>query len=348
MTTSPNNFEIKFSYVAWVPPLKTEDDPVSKVTSKLLEHGNEAFQYFINIFDKSIDNCKIQIKFKSDDEQTNPVRKKILDLLNSDSIEEKRKFADELSHRLAKLTDHRNGTGLFVIIVGKKATSTRLIFNRFKEDEVVFSNIEGDTLVVKLLQQAFSKKSRYYKLAVYEDILSDRSFWQGFAIDKQITANSSRDISDYWIKEFLDSEPAINTIQGTRSFSKLMRNVLKKVESIEEQEQVISGILALKHRPDDFISVETFCDTYLSPDLKVFVRNELKDEYTFRSNFQIHEETYITELGSKVTGLENGIIVSAPTFLYDEYVEEEELENGQVKLTVKGKIKNKKINRATV
>ncbi|MEN6293500.1 MAG: hypothetical protein ABFD07_15990, partial [Methanobacterium sp.] len=242
---------------------------------------------------------------------------------------------------------NRNGTGLFVLIEGKKAETTRLLLNRFREDEVVFSDVEGSELNIELLSQAFSKKSRFYKLAVYEDIFSERSFWKGFAKDKQKNSGSSKEISDYWIKDFLLCDLAVNSIQGTKSFSKVIRNMLRKIDKIEEKEMIISAILSLKNRTDQYISVESFCDQYLNEELKAKIRTDMNDNYTFQSMFEIDSETYKQELGSKITTLDNGVIVTAPTFLYDEYVKEEELEDGKMKLIVEGIVEDKKLNKVT-
>ncbi len=302
-------------------------------------------KYFIKIFDESLSNCKIEIIFKSNDSQENEFRKLLLELLNKTTENEKKEIADKLSTRLAKITDNRNGTGLFVIIEGKKAESTRIILNRFREDEVVYSNVNGSELTVQLLKQAFSKKSRYYKLAVFEDNLTDRSFWKGFAIDKQKTTGSAKEISDYWIKDFLICEPSVNSIQGTKSLSKIIKSVLSSSDKIEEKELIISGILALKNRDNQYTSIESFCDTYLNEELKQRIMYELNDNYTFQSTFEIDSDTYIKELGNKITALESGVIVTAPTFLYDQYVDEEDLGEGITQLTVKGRVKDKKLSK---
>lgn len=345
MDLTPYNFELKFAYAAWVPPFKNEEDSKIHITSKLLESTNDAMKYFTKIFDESISSCRIEIIFKSNDSQENEVRKILLDLINKTTPAEKMILADTLAKRLSKITDNRNGTGLFVIIEGKKADSTRIILNRFREDEVVFSDVSGNELTVQLLTQAFSKKSRYYKLAVYEDIITERSFWKGFAIDKQKTAGSAKEISDYWIKEFLDSEPSVNSIQGTKTLSRIIKSILNSSDTIEEKELIISGILALKNRSNQFTSVETFCNTYLNEELKQKIMYELNDNYTFQSSFEIDNETYTKELGSKITSLESGVIVTAPTFLYDQYVDEADLGEGITQLTVKGKIKDKKLSK---
>ena len=103
----------------------------------------------------------------------------------------------------------------------------------------------------------------------------------------------------------------------------------------------------MKNRTEQYISVESFCDIYLNEELKAKIRTEMNDNYTFQSMFEIDSETYKQELGSKVTTLNNGVIVSAPTFLYDEYVKEEELEDGRMKLIVEGIVEDKKLNKVT-
>jgi hypothetical protein len=345
MNLTPFNFELKFAYAAWVPPFKNEEESKIHITSKLLASSDDAMKYFTKIFDESISSCRIEIIFKSNDSQENEFRTLILNLINKTTPAEKMIIANTLAKRLSKITDNRNGTGLFVIIEGKKAETTRIILNRFREDEVVFSNVNGEELTIQLLTQAFSKKSRYYKLAVFEDLLTERSFWKGFAIDKQKTSGSAKEISDYWIKEFLDCEPSVNSIQGTKSLSRIIKSILKTSNTIEEKELIISGILALKNRGNQYTSIETFCDSYLNTELKQRIMYELNDNYTFQSSFEIDNETYTKELGNKITSLESGVIVTAPTFLYEQFVNEEDLGDGITQLTVKGKVKDKKLSK---
>jgi hypothetical protein len=343
---SENGFNIEFAYVSWVPPLKHLGKESPKVISKPLDISNTAFKYFTTIFDSAINGCKIEIHFKTDGEQKNEVRDIILGLLNCTQQADKMKYANLLSYRLAEMSDNRNGTGLFVILEGKKSSTTRITLNRFREDEVVTTKLDRDDITVELLKQAFSKKSKYYKLAVYEDVISQRSFWKGFAIDRQRTSLDCKEISDYWIKDFLLSDQAINPVQGTRVLSKVIKSILKKELPLEEKEQIITGILALKHRADQFISIESFCKTYLSNELTYKLKQEVDDEIFFRSEFQIDADTYKIELGSKVTGLDNGVIVTAPTFVYDKYVQEEALGEGRTRVSVEGKIIDKRIDKA--
>lgn len=343
---SQASFDINFAYVSWVPPLKHENNPDFKVTSKPLTTDNSAYRYFVEIFDAAINTCRIEIHFKTDGNQENKVRKELLSLVQTSQIDEKMKCANHLTNRLAKLSDKRNGTGLFVIVEGKKANTTRIILNRFREDEVVFTKLEKDNLIIELLTEAFSKKSRYYKLAVYEDIMSDRSFWKGYAIDRQRTTGDPKELSDYWIKDFLLFEQAINPIQGTKVFSKVVKKMLKQDLTLDEKEQIISGILSLKHKSEQFVSIESFCNSYLSPQLTFKLKSELNDDIFFQSEFEIDVDTYNTELGSKVTGLDSGVIVTAPTFFYDKYVEEQKLDGGLVRLSTVGRIIDKKIDKA--
>ena len=95
-------FEVKFAFVAWVPPLKLKNSDGSQVESMILDAKNKAFGYFLNIFERALGDCTAEIQFKSPQlNQTNVVRAHILEIISSKSLKHKEKSARALAERLA-------------------------------------------------------------------------------------------------------------------------------------------------------------------------------------------------------------------------------------------------------
>lgn len=335
-----NNFDIKFIYLAYVPPYHDEDQPY-EIKTLLLRTNNKATEYLHNIFDAALNDGRIEISFTADDQQGNPFRENLINILNKSDNAQKKYHADKIAEKLYEVTDERNGTGLLVIIEGEKAKSKRLVIVRFKGDEGLYNH--GKSLKIDYLPEVFTKKSKHYKLAVFEDILTSKSFWKGHAVDKQISTNMHKQISDFWVSDFLSCKPAITSLQGTIQFSKIIKAVLVKTSDVEEQEAIISGVTNLKSKNVKRISLNDFCNSYLPQELTERIKSETKDDSFFNTVFDLEKDTYRKEFGKTVLSLVNGITAYIPSFNYDKYVTEEDV-NGKKEITIRGRLASKKLN----
>lgn len=338
---TPNGFDIKYIFFAYVPPFRNEDQPF-KIQTEVLKKEGKATAYLFKIFDKAIDEARIEILFKSDEKQNNGIREHVLSLAQKKETSQKNAHAKKLAKQLYDVTDERNGTGLFAIIEGQKATTTRLVLIRFKGDEGLYN--PGKTLLVDYIPEVFTKRSNHYKLAVYEDIVSEKSFWKGYAIDKQISANTYKQISFFWVEDFLHSKTALTAAQGTLQFSKIIKTILAQTPDVAEQEEIISGVVNLRTKKDVQISVADFCKSYLSEKVTARIKDEMKNDDFFNSVFPIDAELYVKEFGKTVLSLADGITAYVPSFAYDKHVTEELNRDGSKEVTIKAKLKSKKMN----
>lgn len=342
---SQDIFKVVFAYVAHVPPLKKERKKDLKVTSKLLEPDDGAYNYFVDIFNRSLSGQKHQIYFTMPQNSSNKVREQILSLINSSGPDEKKKYADALSKILAKISDKRNGTGLFVIIEGRSLTKERLMLLRFKKEEVVFSRQKKRGFEIELLDETFSKKNSNYKLALFEDVIRDNAFTTGYVIDKQKAITPSKELSKFWIKDFLLSEQPITPILGTKIFSKVIKKVMQQDLSLNDKENIIKAVISLKDSPKRHNNIEAICNQYFSRDLFDRIKKEVNNDQFFKQNFEMDLEILMNELGSKEILLNNGVIITVPTFDYENLLKVENLGDGKYEITTKGKIQNKIIDK---
>jgi len=337
---SKNGFEIKHIFLAYVPPFYEEDQPF-ELETLILKKESKTTEYLLKIFDSALDEARIEITFNSDDSQQNEVRNDILSITQKETIPKKTTHSKKLAQRLYKETDERNGKGLFCIIEGVKGRTTRIVLIRFKGDEGLINH--GKKLLVDYISEVFTKKSNHYKLAVYEDIISTKSFWKGYSVDKQISGSSYKPISFFWVESFLNSKTALTPAQGTMQFSKVIRAILLKATDLSEQEEIISGIVNLRTKKNKQMSVSDFCKTYLSPTLANKVQEETKDDF-FNSVFLVDNDVYKKEFGKTVLSLQDGITAFVPTFSYEKHVTETINRDGSKNVVIEGKLNGKKIN----
>jgi len=336
-----NHFEIVYAYAALVPPLRNVvTDYKQEIKNIKLNLNTDAGKYFMKIFDRALGDSKVAIVFKSNNSQYNVVRNSLLQYCMQSRNFKKLSF--DLACKLSVSTDNRNGKGLFLVLVGKKAKTYRIILNRFKADEVLFAKSNQLELFLEFLEEAFTKKSNHYKMAVFEDDYNVKSFWNGYAIDKQIAPTGNKDISNYWIEDFLECSIYLTDYQGTKELTGVIKKILNEDLSLDQKEQLVSSIILLKHvnRP---ITINEFANNLKDDTQKLIKSFFNNDDKILNTPFSIDLEIYTKLIGDTLSRLDNGAIIYAPTFLYDNIVSETQNEDGTTEVNLRGKLVDKKL-----
>ncbi|HUC82852.1 MAG TPA: hypothetical protein VMR70_18225 [Flavisolibacter sp.] len=339
--TTKDGFEIKFVFLAYVPPYDAGAAP-SVLKTEVIKTAGKTTDYLFKIFDASFNESTVEILFNSDGKQNNDIRSLILAIAQKTKSADKKKYADRLAHALYNVTDQRNGTGLFAVIIGAKDHITRLVLARFKGDDGLVN--KSKNLLIDYVSEVFTKRSNHYKLAVFQDILSDKSFWKAYSIDKQLTASNQKQISIFWVEKFLQAKTALTSAQGTIQFSKAIKGIISTSVDLNEQEEIITGVINLRHKSGAKISISDFCDKYLSPNTAVRLKESIKDKDFLNSVFEIDREIYRKEFGKTVLAIQDGIIVYVPTFQYEKHVTEVANNDGTKNVIIKGRLNSKKMN----
>lgn len=336
-----SGFEIKFVFLAYIPPYDAKEQP-KVLETEILKTVSKTTDYLFKIFDASIDESKVEITFNSDGNQNNEIRNLVLSIAQKVKVPDKKKYAEQLAQALYVITDERNGRGLFTVIVGKKGPSTRLVLSRFKGDEGLVNR--GKKLLIDYMSEVFTTKSNHYKLAVFQEIVSDKSFWKGYSVDKQLSASSMKSISLFWVEKFLNARTALTSAQGTMQFSKAIKAMLLKTTMLEEQEEIISGVVNLRSKVNMKISIADFCEKYLSQETAEKLKAEVRNDDFFNSVFDIDNEIYRKEFGKTVLSIQDGITAYVPTFQYKNHVTEVTNDDGSKNVRIEGRLTSKKIN----
>jgi hypothetical protein len=180
---------------------------------------------------------------------------------------------------------------------------------------------------------------------IFEDVPSDKSFWKGYAIDRQSTAQTYKPFSIFWIEDFLQAQTALTSVQGTDQLSKIVKQLLRQTTSLEQQEQIISAVVNLRSKPSAQVSMKSFCQTYLTPELTAIVQKDFGQDF-YNSVFTINKDVMNKELGATVLTFDEGITAYIPTFKYWKHVTEE-IKDGKRSITIQGILKDKRVKTDT-
>lgn len=171
-------------------------------------HG-ELFDTFNSVYEKSDDECDIEIAFTTNGQQ-NDVRDLVLAYIGDRSIANGRSIAN----RLREHTTGRSKLGLMVLMFGREGADHKLVISRYPTKNGISAEEVGGQLDVQFLQRVFMKSALAYKAAVFRNA-SLRAFWDGKAVDKQISSRSAPS-PEYWIHRFLGSDFKTTAALGTR------------------------------------------------------------------------------------------------------------------------------------
>lgn len=339
-------FKLIFTFAATVPPLKLVTESEEKVEAKIFDESEPGLKYLLKIFDEVTSNCKINVLFASNDNQQNGLRSNILSLLNSNRSDTQFKIAFDLSEKLAKATDDRNKHGLFIILIGKKLSSYRVVLIRFRAEEVVYKKVIKGGFKIDLLKEAFTKNSKHYKVAYFEDELAEKgSFWTGYILDRQRTGDAKNEVSDYWIKDFLECEYAMTNLQGTRKLADYIKSYIKTLDSIDATNVVIDSVINLRNNLGNEMSILSYAEDFLPPNLRTDFRNFVGDDDVNNTLFNIDIDTYDFELPFKTITTDNKITLTVPTFMGSSLLTEKILEDGRKEFTFSGRVTNLKFTK---
>jgi hypothetical protein len=106
------------------------------------------------------------------------------------------------------------------------------------------ANESKGMLSVEFVERVFMKNARAYKSAFYRTKSLDAGFPKGRAVDKQASGN--RDLSDYWIRNFLNSEFRTTGPAGSKRLALALKKALKSAQDLSAKQQIISATELLK------------------------------------------------------------------------------------------------------
>jgi hypothetical protein len=323
-------------------PGRGKEDQVQLSGIRLPTKG-QLFNMLGELFDRANKECKIDIIFRTDDpkKQENPCRTLLVDHLKQPSL----KSGHSIAERLAHCTGNRSGLGLLFIVCGKAEGLHRLVLARFPADQGVLAEEKGSKLEIEFVEKVFMKSAKSYKSVVYWAKETDNGFWRGRAVDKQI--NGPREVSEYWIGDFLASDLATTGAAGTRRLGNALRAAARATASDEVRAQLISAAQLIPAHAGKKMTARSLLDRIgVSGDgikevERAMERKELMDE-----RFQIDKEEFEKAAAYKAVELDNGALLMADTGRFENIFHTRQVAENRVRYETEGKIVKQSIRKA--
>lgn len=215
-------------------------DPQPAVSGTSVPRSGSLYKMLDDLFQRAPKECDVQIVFSPDagGNQNNPLRDCIEEYARTPSVPLGRVVAE----RLQMVTTNRSGLGLLFLLKGSGTNSHSLVISRFPADQGVVAQERANTLSVEFLERVFMKNAKAYKSAIFTTQSLRAGFAEGKAVDRQLSG--PRDLSEYWIGEFLLSELRTTGPAGTRRLAEALRSAVRAaIEPAIKQELVSAASL---------------------------------------------------------------------------------------------------------
>src|SRR5262249_44273283 len=128
---------------------------------------------------------------------------------------------------------------LLFLMKGQLSNVHRLVISRFPADQGVVAQEHAERLSVEFIERVFMKSAKAYKSAIYSSDSLARGFWDGRAVDRQISG--PKELSYYWIREFLLSELRTTGAAGTKRLAVAFRSAIRSAGQLEIRQELISA-----------------------------------------------------------------------------------------------------------
>src|SRR5947209_2649573 len=168
------------------------------------------------------------------------------------------------------------------------------------------------------------KNAHAYKSVVYAGPLNQGSFWSGKAVDKQI--NSSKELSNYWISDFLASDLSTTGAAGSKRLAVALRSAMRKADDVEVKAELLSAVQLVRGENGRTTSAAQVAERLnLSETATDLLRNELPRPELFDERFRFSREEFDQHVAFRSVELSNGAILTAENSRFDEVFEQREV-----------------------
>lgn len=289
------------------------------------------------VFDRAATECDIAIMFRPDEEgrQQNECRDDVVRYVRDASLSNGRRIA----RRLQLVSTNRSGLGLLFLMTGADGGSSKLVISRFPADQGIIAEEDHEQLSVEFLERVFMKNSKAYKSAMYESDSLERGFWDGRAVDRQISG--PREVSDYWVQAFLMSDLRTTGPAGTKRLALAMRSAVTNAESLGVRQELIAAAGLLRGQDGRTVSVRRVVEGLgLSQEAvdeleRALPRADLMDE-----TFRFDGEEFTRHVLYRLVELDNGGVLLADDRNFSDVFEVDVLDpaDGLVRYATEGHV----------
>lgn len=296
-----------------VHPSKHEEKP-PVVGGAELPHTGKMFAMLQRLMYDARKECDISIVFrpKEDGTQQNDCRDLLLAHLAKPTVTTGRAVA----LKLQAVTTKRSGLGLVFFITARDQHGLQLVLSRFPADFGITAQEQGQTLSVRFIEQIFMKNPRTYKSVLYEASTIHAGFWDGLAVDRQMT--DIRGGADYWIKEFLESELKNTPAAGTKRVAAAVRTAINSTKDPEIRQDLVSAAQLLAGRHNRITSAAAIVkDLGLRDKSAQALRDAFPRPELFGASFRFDSKEFDANLLFRSVELDSGGMMIAENTVFE-------------------------------
>lgn len=314
-------WQLAFAAGYLVPPCKGEDDPnlPSKVVGSPIGVDALPVGFFSPLFSEDADRAPTLIDFVPEGgKQKNVVRDRIRSLAFG-AQQERSSASSHLAVRLASVTSRRSPDGLFIVMVGRRASDYRVVLWKFPADKIIQARLVNSKLKIRLVDDAFSRRSTYFKSAVFEGGESSTSFWQGRVEDRQAVSRV-REAADFWVRDFLSARPALTDVHGTRLLANALRETIRRTETAQLRDDLISTVAVIRGQAGRQLTLNQFAQQYLPEACRDSFLHLAGPEEIWETPFRIDFPTLADQIKVRSLTLNDRFVVRGPVDEFDKVV----------------------------
>ena len=303
-----------------VQPAKSWDQRPQASGTEIPTEG-QLFNMLQELCNRAPNECRIEIMFRPDEDGTpaNDSRADLEAYARNPTLEHGRVIAE----RLQSVTTNRSGLGLLFLAKGRMVSGSHgLVISRFPAEQGVLAQEHADQLSVEFIERVFMKNTRAYKSAIYETPTLIAGFREGRAVDRQLSG--PRELSQYWISDFLASELRTTGPLGSRRLAEALRTAVNKTTDGRLKHELVSMAQLLRNQDGKVRSARVFLSR-LSVSAKgmeaverAFARPELMDE-----SFRFSAEEFDRHISYRLVELHTGAMLMADDTRFDEVFQSE-------------------------
>lgn len=327
-----------------VHPAKHDDEP-PEIGGTEIPLDGLLYEMLLGVFERASDECDIEIVFRPDEEgnQQNPCREEFVNYLYDPAELNGRSIAE----RLQLVTTNRSGLGLLFLMAGARENLQQLVIARFPADQGIVAEEHAESLSVEFLERVFMKNARAYKSALYESTSVAAGFWDGRAIDRQISG--PRELSQYWISDFLLSDLRTTGPAGTKRLAVALRTAIRRVTDTGVRAELLSAVQLLGGQDGRRISATRLVrrlglsESATSALRTAFARPDLMDEV-----FSFSREEFDKHAPYRAVELDNGAILIGDNYRFDEIFQREQLKvaENEVRYVTEGHVVDERLRKS--
>jgi hypothetical protein len=295
--------------------------PQPRIRGTRVPLEGKVFDLLAGLYDKAETDCKIDIVFRPNEagEQINATRNVLMRYAEQSSIVTARSIAA----RLQSVTTRRSGFGLLFVVAGDHPHK-RLMLSRFPADQgMIVEEKAGENIDVTFIERLFMKNAKAYKSVVYAGPLEEHAFWNGKAVDKQVDI---KELSDYWIGEFLDSTLRTTATAGTKRFAVAFRDAIRTATELPLKQDLLSAAQLVRGQDGHTISPEQIVrNMRLSNEAVNALGHAMRREEVMHETFQFDRSVFDQHIAYRSVELDNGAVLTADNANFDDIFRQRQL-----------------------